>query len=163
MKAMSRAILAGLIWLLALAVSATVTLAQPGSDAPIYRFDPSLVVDSSRPVTLSADPQVVVDKSENQANVRLQTDGPVSPYLDAESGPELSPEELRLLSEGQKLETLSDYRLEAGVGLFVEDRASVNLGYRFHSHPSLLDERRNDPLSLSGDLRISFDIKVPFD
>jgi len=46
--------------------------------------------------------------------------------------------------------------------LLLEDKTSLNLGYRFHERPSLLDERRNDPLALSGDLRIGFDVKVPF-
>jgi hypothetical protein len=94
--------------------------------------------------------------------VRLQTDTPLSPYLGAERGPELSAEELRLLPETKGPGGLPSYQLEAGIGVLVEDKASFNLGYRFHEQPSLLNERRNDPLSLSGDLRIGFDVKVPF-
>jgi hypothetical protein len=94
--------------------------------------------------------------------VRLQTETPLSPYLGAERGPQLSAEELRLLPEAKEQGGLSAYQVEAGVGVFVEDKASLNLGYRFHDPPSLLDERRTDPLSLSGDLRIGFDVKVPF-
>ena len=71
-------------------------------------------------------------------------------------------EEQRLLGPEQARGPLSNYHLEAGVGLLLEDKTSLNLGYRFHNQPSLLDERRNDPLSMSGDLRIGFDIKVPF-
>ena len=130
---------------------------------PIYRFDPALSVEGPRSAAISADPQVVVEKREDKTSVRLQTDGPVAPYLAAEEGPELSAEERRLLQEKLDLDKLADYRLEAGVGVLVEDRASLNLGYRFRADPSLIDERRNDPLNLSGDLRLSFDIKVPFD
>jgi hypothetical protein len=129
----------------------------------IYRFDPRLVLEGPRAPAIAADPNVVIVRQENQASMRLQTETQLSPYLDAERGPELSAEEQRLLAEGKKDGgELSDYRLEAGIGLFVEDQASLNLGYRFHTHPSLLDERRNDPLSLTGDVRISFDVKVPF-
>jgi hypothetical protein len=68
-----------------------------------------------------------------------------------------------LLEDRIDHDTLADYRLEAGIGVKVEDTTSLNLGYRFRSTPSLLDDRGNDPLSLSGDLRLTFDIKVPFD
>jgi hypothetical protein len=134
-----------------------------GVDEPIYRFDPALSIEAPRPVTLSAGPPVIIEKDDSKASVRMQTEGPFAPYVGAERAPELSPEELRLLADHQELEGLPDYQLEAGVGLHVEDKASLSLGYRFSNPPSLLDERRNDPLTLSGDLRISFDIKVPFD
>jgi hypothetical protein len=137
--------------------------AQQGVAGPIYRFDPVLTVEAARPVTLSAGSTVVVEKDGSKASVRLQTEGPIIPYIGAERSPELSAEEVRLLADQKELGRLPDYRLEAGLGVLVEDKASLSLGYRLHDHPSLLDERRNDPLSLSGDLRVSFDIKVPFD
>ncbi len=135
---------------------------QVGSE-PIYRFDPALSIESPRPASISADPNVVVEKRDDKTSLRLQTEGPISPYFDATQGPELSPEEVRLLQEKVDLDPLGAYRLEAGIGVLVEDNASLNLGYRFHEPPSLLNEQRTDPLSLSGDLRISFDLKVPFD
>jgi len=135
---------------------------QVGSE-PIYRFDPALSIESPRPASISADPNVVIEKRDDKTSLRLQTDGPISPYFDATQSPELSPEEVRLLQDKVELDPLGDYRLEAGIGVLVEDNASLNLGYRFHDPPSLLNEQRTDPLSLSGDLRISLDLKFPFD
>jgi hypothetical protein len=137
--------------------------AQPEDAVPLYRFDPALNVAEPRPSAMTRDPPVVVDQDDRQTNVRLQTEKPLVPYLGAERGPELSPEERRLLPPEQARDGLAGYRLEAGVGLFVEDKTSLSLGYRFHDPPSRLDDRRSDPLNLSGDLRIGFDVKVPFD
>ena len=137
--------------------------AQEGATAPIYRFDPTLTIESPQPSISSAGPPVVIDKLDREVNVRLETEGAVAPYLGAGQGEELSPQELRLLPEVEKRKLSEDYHLEAGIGLFVEDKASLSLGYRFNTPPSLLDENRNDPLSTSGDVRIKFDIKVPFD
>ena len=136
--------------------------AQQDAVEPIYRFDPALALEGPVSPSISAEPRVVVEKNDQQTRISLQNETPIAPYVGAERGTELSPEELRLLPEAKERGGLTDYKLEAGVGLHVEDKASLNLGYRFHNHPSLMDERRNDPLSLSGDLRISFDVKVPF-
>jgi hypothetical protein len=152
-----------LILAVTLVFCGTRMFAQPVPAEQIYRFDPILSVERSRPVTLSAGSPVMIEKNDGQASLRLQTEGPVAPYVGAERVPELSDEELRLLSGEGERGGLGNYRFEAGLGVRVEDKASLSLGYRFHDHPSLLDERRNDPLSLSGDVRISFDIKVPFD
>jgi hypothetical protein len=141
----------------------TPLFAEDESEESLYRFDPTLTVAEPRPPDVTQDPAVVVDQDGRQTNLRLQTGLPLTPYLGAERGPELSPEERRLLPAEQARDGLAGYRLETGVGLFVEDRTSLSLGYRFHDPPSLLDERRNDPLNLSGDLRIGFDVKVPFD
>lgn len=129
----------------------------------IYRFDPALSIEGPRPHTISNDPNVLIEKREDKTSLRLQTDGPITPYLDAEEGPELFPDERRLMQDKLGRDSLADYRLEAGIGVKVEDTTSLNLGYRFRTQPTLLDERRNDPLSLTGDLRVTFDIKVPFD
>lgn len=141
-------------------------LAQPVTNEPVYRFDPALIVESPRPTVLSADPQgvVVVEKNEAETSVHLRTESTVSPYIDAEIGPELSPEELRLLPESATAKGAADYKLEAGLGLYVADQARLNLGYRLQNQPlSLLNDRRDDPFTLSGDLRVTFDVKVPFD
>lgn len=138
--------------------------AQQDAAEPIYRFDPALSIERPRPTTIAPAPQpyVVIDKQEQETTLRLLTESPISPYFGAERRPEPSSEELRLLGERGERSLLGDYKLEAGVGLHVEDKTSLNLGYRFQNPPSLLNERRNDPLSLSGDLRITFDVKVPF-
>jgi hypothetical protein len=143
-------------------LSSTEGFAQQPGGGPIYNFDPALSVEEERAPAISSGPQIVVDKDAKQPSVRLQTEMPIAPYLGAERRPELSPEEQRLLGQKKERGPLSDYHLEAGVGLLLEDKASVNLGYRFHERPTLLDDRRNDPLSLSGDVRLSFDVKVPF-
>lgn len=143
----------------------TMVFAQQIATEPVYRFDPALIVESPRQTTLSADPQgVVIEKTEDETNVHLRAESAISPYLDAEVGPELSPAELRLLPKSEEVEGLADYKLEAGVGLYVADRARLNLGYRLQNQPaSLLNDRRDDPFTLTGDLRVTFDVKVPFD
>ena len=160
---MIRQILVGVLPAVLLLVGCARSVEAQGVAGPIYRFDPALSIEASRPVALSSEPPVIIEKGDNKASVRLQTEGPLAPYVGAERDSELSAEELRLLSDREECGGLNDYRLEAGVGLHVEDKASLSLGYRFSNPPSLLDERRNDPLTLSGDLRVSFDIKVPFD
>lgn len=140
--------------------------AQDAATAPGYRADPSLAAESPPPpVTDPADRHnlLVIETDEREASMRMQTAVPVVPYLGAELAPEMSPEERRLLQDSGARDGLGDYKLEAGIGLYVEDRASLNLGYRFQHPPSLLDDRRNDPLTLTGDLRITFDVKIPFD
>lgn len=143
----------------------TMVLAQQHAPEPIYRFDPALSVESPRQTSLSTDPQqiVVIEKNKEETNVHLRAKSTISPYLDAELGPELSPEELRLLPKSDEGEGAADYRLEAGIGLYVEQRARLNLGYRLQNQPSLLNDHRNDPFTLTGDLRVTFDVKVPFD
>ena len=137
--------------------------AQQGASEPIYRFDPTLTIERPQPAISSAGPPVVIEKADQEVNVRLETAGAVAPYLGAGKEEELSPQELRLLPKDDKRKVGEDYHLEAGIGLFVEDKASLSLGYRFNTPPSLLDENRSDPLSMSGDVRIKFDFKVPFD
>ena len=161
-KNMTKTLLATLVLVLISGLHSPFVLAQHGGEDPVYRFDPALNLKSPRSPAIAADPQVVIEQGDRKASLRLQTETPLSPYLGAERGPQLSAEELRLLPEGKEQGGLSAYQFEAGVGVFVEDKASLNLGYRFHDPPSLLDERRTDPLSLSGDLRIGFDVKVPF-
>ena len=159
---MTKKLLTTLVLVLISGLCSPLVLAQQGVEDPVYRFDPALNLKSPHPPAIAADPQVVIEKGDSKTSLRLQTDTPLSPYFGAERGPQLSAEELRLLPEAKEQGGLSAYQLEAGVGVFVEDKASLNLGYRFHDPPSLLDERRTDPLSLSGDLRIGFDVKVPF-
>jgi len=160
---MNKLILATLVVMTGSFLAFPPAYAQQVGSEPIYRFDPALSIESPRPASISADPNVAVEKRDDKTSLRLHTDGPISPYFDATQGPELSPEEVRLLQEKVDLDALGAYRFEAGIGVLVEDNASLNLGYRFHEPPSLLNEQRTDPLSLSGDLRISFDLKVPFD
>lgn len=155
------------LWLagLVLVCSSFAALAQPGGGEPVYRFDPALSVESPAQSYLSADPQsiVVIEKDREENGVHLRAETPVSPYLEAERGPELSPEEERLLAgnaEGGSLPP--DYRLEAGIGLYARDRARLNLGYRLQSQSPLPGEHAGEPFTLTGDLRITFDIKVPF-
>ena len=135
----------------------------PESQGSVYNFDPALTIGSPQPSASSATPPVIIERDEEKTSVRLQTNSPLSPYLGAQKGPELSADERRLLEDKINRGALGDYHLEAGVGVRVEDKTSLNLGYRFHETPSLLGERRNDPLTLSGDLRVTFDLKVPFD
>lgn len=129
---------------------------------PMSRFDPALGVTVPQSPAISSGSSVVVDKDTRQPTVRLPTDAPLAPYVQAERRAELSPEEQRLLGKERERGPLSGYHLEAGIGLFIEDKTSLSLGYRFHDPPTLLDDRRRDPRLPAGDLHLSIDIKVPF-
>jgi hypothetical protein len=136
--------------------------ARAAAEPPPLRFDPALSGAAPPAPEPATDAPVAIEKGAIQTNLRLQTETPLSPYVGAERGPELLPAEQRLPPQARAGQGPAGHRLEAGIGLFVEDQASLNLGYRFHEPPSLLNERSTDPLTLSGDLRISFDLKMPF-
>ena len=56
-----------------------------------------------------------------------------------------------------------NYHLETGVGLSVNEQTEINLGYRFNSTPSLLDNQSSEDSSQdSGEVRFSLEIKLPF-
>lgn len=105
---------------------------------------------------------IPVDTKVTASDVRLSTKTAISPYLEAVGGPQPTPEELRLLPEEFRKNSLERYQLGAGIGIAVEERASLSLGYRFHQPLSLLDDKRQATPTVGEDLRIFFDVKFPF-
>ncbi|GEM_PF-6245585 len=103
------------------------------------------------------------DATVSGGDVRISTGMQVSPYLEAVGGPQPTVDELRLLPDKYQRNPLERYQLGAGIGIAVEDRASLSLGYRFHQPFSLLEENRQAVLSGREDLRVFFDVKLPLD
>jgi hypothetical protein len=128
-----------------------------------YNYDPVLTGGHLLPAHGPAGRPVVIETTPTEGGVRLATETPVAPYLEAVRDREPTADELRLLPDGYERDPLERYRLGVGVGIAVEDKASLSLGYRFHQPLSLLDEERRDPTDPRGDLRVFFDIKLPFD
>lgn len=148
--------------LLLLLLCAPPVLASEEAGEPIYQFDPVLSLSAAPPALLSAEPPVTIRAGEHETKVLINSAVPLSPYVGAERSAELSLAELLLLPDQQEEGGVKDYQVEAGIGLHLEDKASLNLGYRFNELPAFLGDRRTDPLTLTGDLRISFDVKMAF-
>lgn len=148
--------------LLVLLLCVPSVLAGQEVSEPIYRFDPVLCLSEPPPVTLAAGSPVTIQSDAHETRVRINAATPLAPYVGAEHAAELSLDELLLLPDQQEGGSAKDYQVEAGIGFYLEDKASVNLGYRFTELPAFPGERGSDPLTLSGDLRISFDVKMAF-
>ena len=135
--------------------------AQQSAVEPIYRFDPTLSIESPQPSISSAGPPVKIDKLDREVNVRLETEGAVAPYLGAGG----SVVAAGVATAARRGKAQAKRRLPPGSRHrpVCRGQGFLSLGYRFNKPPSLLDENRNDPLSTSGDVHIKFDIKVPFD
>lgn len=133
------------------------------SAADGFSYDPALV--GEQPLSAQGAPKrlLPIETTTEEGGVRITTETPVAPYLEAVRDQVPTDDELRLLPDQFNRPPLEQYQLGAGVGINVEDRASLNLGYRFHQPLTLLDENSQDPTSPRGDLRIFFDLKLPFD
>jgi hypothetical protein len=128
-----------------------------------FHYDPVLTGELLLPAHGPTARSVVIEAAPIEGGVRLATETPVAPYLEAVREQEPTADELRLLPDGYERAPLERYQLGVGVGIAVEDRASLSLGYRFHQPLSLLDEQRRDLTDPRGDLRVFFDVKLPFD
>lgn len=144
-------ILAGL---LLLATAAFAELPSQGS----YALDPSLSANCcSTPAAKDSPLRIVA--AEDRAAVHLVTRATLVPYVGA--GLEAPSEGHDSPADEESAET--DYHFEAGIACPLDDYTRLNVGYRFDdplptftgSHPESLDEREDD-------LRISFDLRVPF-
>jgi hypothetical protein len=144
---------------------ATTTFAA-GAKAPAgYSLNPSLLAGSPRAAEPTSDSPLRLKADDKSAAVHLVTEGPFSPYLgasrNAEPEQEGSPSLYRATEKDDS--PLADYRLEAGIGCLLDDNASLNLGYRFaEPTPALTDPTSTALEASADDLRISFDLKLPF-
>ena len=127
-----------------------------------FNYDPQLAGESVPGERAQATTPIPFDASVTERDVRLTTKSPIAPYLEAVGGPEPTADELRLLPDRFRDSPLERYQLGAGIGIAVEDKASLSLGYRFNQPLSLLDDNRQTTLSEREDLRIFFDLKLPF-
>jgi hypothetical protein len=148
--------------LLLLLLCAPSVLASEDAGESSYRLDPALTLSAVPPALLAAEPPVTIRADEHATKVLINSAAPLAPYVGAGRAAELSLAELLLLPDQQEGGGVNDYQVEAGIGLHLEDKASLNLGYRFNELPELFGDRNNDPLTLTGDLRISFDVKMAF-
>ncbi len=133
------------------------------TESGTFNYDPRLSGEILPEVKDQASAPITFDTHVTQEEVRLSTKAPISPYLEAVGGSEPTAEELRLLPDQFRNNPLERYQLGAGINISVEDRASLSLGYRFHQPLSLLDDSRQTTPSEREDLRIFFDLKLPFD
>jgi hypothetical protein len=159
---MSRLLAALFLPLLMVFLCVPAVLASQGVGQSAYQFDPLLCLTEPPEVTPAVGSPVVIEAGAHETKVRFNSAMPLAPYVGAEHAAELSLDELLLLPDQQDGGNVKDYQVEAGIGFYLEDKASVSLGYRFNELPAFPGDRSNDPLTLSGDLRISFDVKMAF-
>lgn len=136
-----------------------------GDDAgsETYSYDSRLTGEVLPETPAKATGPIPIDARVTEGEVRFSTKSAISPYLEAVGGPEPTADELRLLPDQFRTNPLERYQLGAGIDIAVEERASLSLGYRFHQPLSLLDDSRQTTPSEREDLRIFFDLKLPFD
>ena len=159
MKVFCGRIIGVLICWLLLAVSA---LGEEGSGEG-FRFDPALAGETQPKATSEPVRPITIESGGTEGEVRLSTKAPIAPYVEAVNGKTPTAEELRLLPGEMQRGPLDRYQLGAGVGIAVEENTSLSLGYRWHQPMSLLDDKRPATVTPREDLRIFFDVKIPFD
>lgn len=148
-----------------IALFATTSFAMGVKVPAGYSLNPSLLADCA-PTTSPADNSPLRLKADDElAAVHLVTQTPFSPYVGAswkaEPEEEGSPSVYRDTEKDDTL--LADYRLEAGIGCLIDDNASLNVGYRFSEPTTSLTNSASSALETNADdLRISFDLKLPF-
>jgi hypothetical protein len=124
--------------------------------------DPVLSETPVAPVTSATSPLTIKSKGE-QTNLSIETQTPISPYLGAVKKQTDVLEDISPRLDGSSDNPFKNYHLETGVGLSVNEQTEINLGYRFNSTPSLLDNQTSEDSSQdSGELRFSLEIKLPF-
>lgn len=112
--------------------------------------------------TSTASPLTIRSK-EGQTNLNVETQSPISLYVGAVEKAKDAPEDILPHLDNRTGSPLESYHLETGVGLRVNKRAAVNLGYRFNDSPFMFDSQRVDISDGNGgDLRFSLEIKLPF-
>jgi len=127
-----------------------------------FSEDPTLSEASVVPNTSTPSP-LVIDSTEGQTNLRVETISPISPYLGAVKKTSDAPDDMSSLLGRRNDNPFDSYHLETGVGIRVNERADVNLGYRFNKTPSLIDSQSSDGSGQGrGALRFSLEIKLPF-
>jgi hypothetical protein len=130
-----------------------------------YSLPPSHFADGTRTSDPMSDSPLRLKADGELAAVQLVTKSPITPYLGVSR--KVEPEEEgspSIYRDSEKdASPLEDYRLEAGFGCLLDDNASLNVGYRFAEPTSALADPASAALEASADdLRISFDLKLPF-
>jgi hypothetical protein len=130
-----------------------------------YSLPPSPIADRALTTDPVNDSPFRLKADDELAAVHLVTESAFTPYLGisrkVEPEEEGSPSIYRDSEKGAFL--LADYHLEAGIGCLLDDNASLNIGYRFAEPNPVLTGPSSSALEAStDDLRISFDLKLPF-
>ena len=122
--------------------------------------DPFLSETPVAPVTPAISPLTIKSKGE-QTNLSVETQTLISPYLGAVKKQTDGLEDFSPRLNSSNL--FESYHLETGVGLRVNEQTEINLGYRFNSTPSSLDNQSSEDSSQdSGEVRFSLEIELPF-
>ena len=128
-----------------------------------FSYDPAMAGKVQPKGVSEAAGPIAIEAGGAEGEVRLSTKTPVAPYVEAINGKAPIAEELRLLPDEQQRGPLDRYQLGAGIGIAVEESTSLSLGYRWHQPMSLLNDKPPATVAPRDDLRIFFDVKIPFD
>jgi hypothetical protein len=128
-----------------------------------YSLNPSLLADRALTIAPVNDSLLRLKADDELAAVHLVTESAFSPYLGVSR--KIEPEEEGSIYRDLEKDAfpLADYHLEAGIGCLLDDHARLNIGYRFAEPNPVLTAPASSALEAStDDLRISFDLKLPF-
>jgi hypothetical protein len=144
---------------------ATSAFATDAQVPAAYSLNPSLLADCARTTGPVNDSPLRLKTDDELAAVHLVTESLFTPYLGVSR--KVEPEEdgsPSIYRDSEKdIPLLADYRLEAGIGCLLDDHASLNIGYRFaEPTPALMDPTSTALEASADDLRIFFDLKLPF-
>jgi hypothetical protein len=128
-----------------------------GVPAPTgYELDPALIAESSSSPSGKESPFRIVAEEDNAA-VHLVTRGSLIPYV----GAGLEAQDPDSLTYGESAK--ENYHLEAGIACPLDAHARLNVGYRFDDPlPALTGSQPDSDMERESDLRISFDLRLPF-
>jgi len=130
-----------------------------------YSLNPSLLADLALTTDPVKDSPLRLKADDELAAVHLVTESAFSPYLGVSRKVEPEVEGSPSIYRGSEKDAspLADLHLEAGIGCLLDDHASLNIGYRFAERNPVLTDPASSALEPStDDLRISFDLKLPF-
>lgn len=130
---------------------------EEGYDDDQVLYQAPLVPDSSTTSPLT------IESKGDQTNLSVETQTRISPYLGAVNKQADSLENISPRLDNKTDNPFKNYHLETGVGLNVDEQTEINLGYRFNSTPSSLDNQSSEDSSQdSGEVRFSLEIELPF-
>lgn len=108
-------------------------------DQKSYELDLELSGGNHAPYTPKQKPPLVVEKKEDKAQIKVETNGQLKPYLGAGKEAQPSKDVIPLLSKEDIEYYNKSYNIETGVGINVKENVDLNLGYRVKSQLSLMD------------------------
>ena len=109
-----------------------------------YIYDPDLTGGEYAPYTPEKQQDVIIEKRDDQTQLKLGAESLVAPYLGASKSAPPSKDVMPLIRREERESNRKDFKLETGIGVDVNEKVNFNLGYRFESGMSLLEERQKE-------------------